>query len=398
MADVCVLEVRLHGRRIGALAQAPGDQISFSFDREYLQDPDRPTLGLSFFDVLGGAIAGTPALPGRLPPFFSNLLPEGALKAYLLALAGQEVAQEFDLIGILGRDLPGAVSVVPAGDFPVTGNRFRFSLAGARLKFPAIMDRAGELTVPGDGTGGSWIVKLPSGRFPGLIENEYAMLLLARAVGVQVPDARLVSLSEIAGLPDDLAVLGGNALAVRRFDRDRDGNPVHSEDFAQVLGVYPEQKYRCGSYHEIAEVLWAQTGAEGVACFIRRLVFNVLIGNTDMHLKNWSLVYPDGRQPALAPGYDFVSTVAYRPDVRLALILGQTRVLTELSLEQLSHLAARAGLPRRLVLDAGLEMVDRFRNVWGRARVARNLGSSTVDRIDALLQQTRLVHQAAVQV
>lgn len=390
-----MLEVRLHGQRIGALQRAAGGSISFSFDREYLDDPDRPTLGLSFCDVLGGSIAGAPALPGRLPPFFSNLLPEGALRAYLLALVGQKVVQEFDLIGMLGRDLPGAISIVPAGEVPVTGNRFHFSLAGARLKFPAIMDRTGGLTVPGDGTGGNWIVKLPSDRFPGLTENEYAMLLLARAVGVQVPDARMLSLSEIAGLPDELAGLEGNALAVRRFDRDQNGNLVHSEDFAQVLGVYPEQKYRCGSYHGIAGVLWAQTGAEGVSCFIRRLVYNVLIGNGDMHLKNWSLIYPDGRRPALAPGYDFVSTVAYQPDARLALVLGQTRVLSELSLGQLTHLAARAGLPRRLVLDAGRETVDRFRNVWSRARATRNLGSSTVGRIDALLQRTALVRQAA---
>jgi serine/threonine-protein kinase HipA len=44
--------------------------------------------------------------------------------------------------------------------------------------------------------------------------------------------------------------------------------------------------------------------------FLRRLVFNALIGNADMHLKNWSLIYPARRRAALAPAYDFVSTVA----------------------------------------------------------------------------------------
>ena len=53
--------------------------------------------------------------------------------------------------------------------------------------------------------------------------------------------------------------------------------------------------------------------------FLRRFVFNALIGNADMHLKNWSLIYPDRRAAMLAPAYDFVSTIAYLPDDRLAL-------------------------------------------------------------------------------
>ena len=48
--------------------------------------------------------------------------------------------------------------------------------------------------------------------------------------------------------------------------------------------------------------------------FIRRLVFNILIGNADMHLKNWSLIYPDRCRAALAPADDFVSTIAYIGD------------------------------------------------------------------------------------
>ena len=51
--------------------------------------------------------------------------------------------------------------------------------------------------------------------------------------------------------------------------------------------------------------------------FIRRLIFNAVIGNNDMYLKNWSLIYPDGHTPQLAPAYDFVSTVRYVADDRL---------------------------------------------------------------------------------
>ena len=60
----------------------------------------------------------------------------------------------------------------------------RFSLAGVQLKFSAVMEASGGLTVPAGGMGGSWIVKLPSARFAAVPENEFAMLELARRAGI----------------------------------------------------------------------------------------------------------------------------------------------------------------------------------------------------------------------
>tara|TARA_R110002095_G_scaffold111930_1_gene97772 strand:- start:5506 stop:5865 length:360 start_codon:yes stop_codon:yes gene_type:complete len=91
------------------------------------------------------------------------------------------------------------------------------------------------------------------------------------------------------------------------------------EDFAQIFSVFPERKYERANYRNLAEVIWTEIGAPGVTEFVRRLVFNALIGNADMHLKNWSLIYPDGRTPALAPAYDFVSTIAYIEDENMTL-------------------------------------------------------------------------------
>jgi serine/threonine protein kinase HipA of HipAB toxin-antitoxin module len=75
----------------------------------------------------------------------------------------------------------------------------------------------------------------------GTSKNEFAMMQLARAIGIDVPEIRLIPLREIAGLPGDVARLEGNALAVKRFDRREEGGLVHSEDFAQLFGVYPEK-------------------------------------------------------------------------------------------------------------------------------------------------------------
>jgi serine/threonine-protein kinase HipA len=99
------------------------------------------------------------------------------------------------------------------------------------------------------------------------------------------------------------------------------------EDFAQVFGLYPQDKYHHRSYANIDSVLQAETGEAGTYEFFRRPVFSVLIGNGDMHLKNWSLLYPDGRTPVLSPGYDFVATFAYVPSDSLALTFGRSRKL-----------------------------------------------------------------------
>ena len=151
----------------------------------------------------------------------------------------------------------------------------RFSLAGVQLKFSAVMEASGGLTIPADGMGGSWIVKLPSARFVAVPENEFVMLELARRVGITVPENKLVDVAGIKGLPEQAHTVGGRALAVKRFDRLPDGTPVHMEDFAQVFGEFPNNKYKFHSYANIAAVLWAEIGEDAVIEFVRRLVFSV---------------------------------------------------------------------------------------------------------------------------
>ncbi len=139
----------------------------------------------------------------------------------------------------------------------------RFSLAGVQLKFSAVMESSGGLTIPAQGIGGSWIVKLPSLQFAAVAENEFVMLELARSIGIRVPRIQLVPVRSIEGLPAEAASLAGNALAVERFDRGPGGQRIHMEDFAQVYGVFPEGKYKGVSYANIASVLAAETGETG---------------------------------------------------------------------------------------------------------------------------------------
>ena len=372
------LDVKLHGRRIGVINRLGGDRHLFSFEQDYIDDPNRPTLSLSFKGQEGGLVTATRGITGRLPPFFSNLLPEGHLRDYLAARAGVKPQREFFLLAVLGADLPGALVVLPSsreheGDRHRGDDReddrqpdaaLRFSLAGVQLKFSAVMDASGGLTIPADGMGGSWIVKLPSARFAAVPENEYAMLALARAAGIGVPPNRLIEIGDIHGLPQDAGALEGKALAVERFDRGAGGESIHMEDFAQVFGLFPDDKYDRRSYANIAAVLWAETGEPGTYEFLRRLVFSVLIGNADMHLKNWSLLYPDRRTPVLSPAYDFVATLPYIPHDRLALNFGGSRSIDEITADQVRRFADTARLPASPLWPIVSETAERTVAAW----------------------------------
>jgi len=408
MADVSILEVLLYGEPIGTLTRVAGDRNLFAFTEAYIEDTDRPVLGLAFKDQLGELITDHRTTQTRLMPFFSNLLPEGRLGEYLAERAGVNPEREFFLLWMLGRDLPGAITVRPAdGEAwpPVAGKALdadeqaarearvmRFSLAGVQLKFSALADATGGLTIPASGTGGSWIIKLPSENFDGVPENEFSMMTLARLAGINIPAVELVDTAAIDGLPREVAGLRGPSLAIERFDRLSDGSAVHIEDFAQIFGIYPADKYRKASAVNIATVIATESGDDDVREFIRRLTFNTLIGNADMHLKNWSVYYPDRRTAQLAPAYDFVSTIAYPglDDEEAALKFSRTKRFDAFGVDELEHLAGRAGLPAKMVIDTAKETAERFQEVWPAEKKNLPLHPTVIEAIDRQLGRVPL--------
>ena len=104
-----ILDIFLADRKVGTINGLGGDRTVFTFDDAYADDPNRPTLSLSFKDAMGDLIRDQRRTQTRLSPFFSNLLPEGPLRDYLAERAGVNVVREFYLLWALGRDLPGAV-------------------------------------------------------------------------------------------------------------------------------------------------------------------------------------------------------------------------------------------------------------------------------------------------
>ena len=404
---VSTLNVLLYGEPIATITNVGNDRTLFAFMDSYIHDESRPVLGLGFKDALGGLLTNFKPTQTKLTPFFSNLLPEETMRHYLAERAGVNPAREFFLLWVLGQDLAGAITVEPADGEALPPNvqqdiddemkidvPMRFSLAGVQLKFSAVQQANGGLTIPATGQGGSWIVKLPSSRFDAVPENEYSMMELARMLGMDVPETELLPINQIANIPDGIGKFGdafknAQAFVIKRFDRAGD-QAVHIEDFAQVFGVYPQDKYKKASMRNIAQVIGIEGQDEDIAEFTRRLVFNTLIGNADMHLKNWSVIYKDKRTASIAPAYDFVSTIPYIPDDSTSLKVSRSKKFSDFTLDELSHLAAKAMLPEKLVLDTAKQTVAGFHEIWAKEKAHLPLTKSMIEAIETHLRSIPL--------
>lgn len=351
------LDVLLHGASIGCITKDENTAaLSFILNEAYLEDPAHPVLGQQFEDRRGHRVFRQSSHPGRLPSFFANLLPEGALRDMITAQCpGDDAA----LLARLGEDLPGAVFIRPLGPsaaMPAQGKTFdepspdgpsidaaelRFSLAGTQLKFSAVQDAEARFTLPFHGQDGRWIIKFGAARYADLPRNEFCTMRWAQKAGLDVPQHALISARTIQGLDPRFLSLGEEVFCIKRYDRREDGSRVHQEDFAQVRGIPPEPdelKYGSWSYDGMARFIADLCGPDALKEFIQRVVFLVLSGNTDGHLKNWSLIYPDRRTAALGPAYDLVFVRQYLPRSNLALPLVKEKDPRRIGLEHFLRL------------------------------------------------------------
>lgn len=376
------LRVSLHGVSVGVLERRADGLVTFRFDAGYLEMVDRPVLSRWYEDHLSPEFVEKSS-QAMAPPFFQNYLPDpgSALRSLLARRAGVSVNHELSLLAALGADLPGAVAVgglrsddqdditesVRTED-PRPDGPLRFSLAGMQLKF-SVSRRADKLTLPVTGVGGRFILKMPSRELPRLPHNELATMTWARAAGITVPDVSVVRLRDVEGLPAEVAFAEEEALLVARFDRPADGGPrIHQEDFAQVLGKRPTEKYgRDGgvTFDRIGKIIARVCGEADFIEFVHRLVFMVICANPDAHLKNWSLIYPDGRRPRLSPAYDLVSTADY-PGIsaELSCRLGGEWQMGRIRAWHFGVLASHAGFDAQRGVEWASEAAQRARDAW----------------------------------
>ncbi|PPU78512.1 MULTISPECIES: type II toxin-antitoxin system HipA family toxin [Xanthomonas] len=212
----------------------------------------------------------------------------------------------------LRRDIGAARQVDDVG---------QFSLAGAQAKI-ALLHDGRQWAIPAGRIPTTHILKPPSGEYDGFVENELFCLRLANSIGLPTAACQALRFGE------------ETAICVERYDRLQiDGTllRIHQEDICQALGVMPQIKYQNQGgpgVEAISQLLWTHSSQprQDVETLFQALAFNYLIGGTDAHAKNYSLLLGQGGQVRLAPLYDISSALPYpqlqRRRIKLAMKMG----------------------------------------------------------------------------
>jgi serine/threonine-protein kinase HipA len=162
------------------------------------------------------------------------------------------------------------------------------------------------------GLWGNYILKPPTKLYPQLPEVEDLTMHLASMANIETVPHSLIRLSS-----------GNLAYITKRIDRHKK-DKIHMEDMCQITGRLTENKYN-GSYEQVAKAILQNSvnPVLDVGNFFEQVIFSFLIGNADMHLKNFSLINRPGMGYVLSPAYDMVSTALVNPadDEELALTL-----------------------------------------------------------------------------
>jgi serine/threonine-protein kinase HipA len=242
------------------------------------------------------------------------------------------------------------------------------SVSGVQNKLALSTASKGQrYTLPTRGNLSDIIAKLPAKNDDTQVFNEHISMRLAAAAGVNTAPTAVVPLStiEVEGLAESLGE-GLHYLAVDRFDRSPAGR-VHAEDGCQVLGRMPAKKYAgAEAYIKLIALLYrlSPNGVENVRQFFLRQAVNTLLGNCDAHLKNFSLIYHNGKLPELAPAYDIVCITALPGFSTFGQNVAIDKIQRRETIETYTAIADAAGVPRRIAIAAVKEAVAHAHASW----------------------------------
>jgi len=377
------LQVLLHGRRLGRLTQTDSGRLEFAYSGEWVQSQGAP-LSLSL------PVRTATFNHRESEPFFGGLLPEEGVRDRVARYLGVSSRNDFALLERIGGECAGAVALVPDAvaepdatggpaatasisdplspeqlvqlldDLPsrplLVGGEIRLSLAGAQDKVAvSLVDR--RIALPSHDQPTTHILKTPIAHFDDTVANELLCMRTAARSGLRVAAV------------ERRVVEGREFLLVERFDREqRAGRTVrlHQEDLCQALGVPTRMKYQAEGGPSLADCFGlltqqARRPAIDRLALLRAAIFNVLIGNTDAHAKNFSLLHGlhGTTGVTLTPLYDLLSTLVY-PNLspRYAMKIGSQAEFRRIHVRHWDALADAAKLAKPQVRRALAEACE----------------------------------------
>lgn len=384
---VSKLAVYIDDERCGVLSQATTGALSFCYDPDYNGVP------LSLSMPVGLAVYGD----RTVRPYLMGLLPdEESTRAAIGARFGVSGDNPFKLLAHIGGDCPGAVRVLSAdgekGLAPGDGLT-ELSDADVAQILLDVKENASAAWAGEDGFDGRWSLggcqaKVALRRREGhwyRCEGGAASTHILKPGVTGMKNQALVEflsmrVAETIGLPTAHVTyerfVDEWAVVIERYDRQTVGEKVariHQEDLCQALGVSPLRKYADQggpNTPQIIELLkdTGRLGKENVYRFVLYLYFNYLIGATDAHAKNHSLVFFGVDEARLAPLYDVASIAPYqslaprrRKPLRAALSIGGENRFGVVGAEHVEKMVESCGLAA-MGLDADL-LVSRFKTM-----------------------------------
>jgi serine/threonine-protein kinase HipA len=374
-----------YGNEVGRVRQDARGKLAFSYSPEWRERADAFPLSLSM------PLAAAEHDDAVIRPFLEGLLPDNGqtLRAW-----GRQFHvshnNPFALLGYVGEECPGAVQfarpervgpLLEPGEEAVqwltesdvadrlralrgnpgtartAGDAGYFSLAGAQPKTALLWDGV-RWGVPSGQTPTTHILKPPVVQYDGFAENEHVCLRLAQALDLRA------AASQVIHFEDEIAIV------VERYDRvpiEGQVIRIHQEDTCQALGVTPRTKYENEGGPGAVRILelvreHSSNPDADVATLVDALALNWVIGGTDAHAKNYSLLIAPQGQVRLAPLYDIVSALPYHAlsvrKLKLAMRIGGEYSLWRIGRTHWERLASQAGLdPESLVQRVG-EVVE----------------------------------------
>lgn len=385
-----LIQIELNGENVyvGDIVGNDSSDACFTYAESYANDPNHKSISTSLPLVKKSFDAQATR------NFFEGLLPEGFTRRCVAEWMHAEENDYLSILAGLGQECLGAIRVIDESTAEIQPEyrkltndevqklaeegaaesaelviKSHLSLTGASGKVGLYYDGK-QWFLPIGEAPSTHIVKQSHIRLKRIVWNEQLCMLTARKLGIETPDSFIIN----SGNPGDGELL----FATKRFDRKihsgcrkLGGMPVpyrlHQEDFSQALGIPAAQKYEknhSGYMQKIFGII-RNYSADPVADQMKLwdiCVFNYLVGNTDNHIKNLSLLYSeDMKVIRLAPAYDIVSTMIYESSTdHMALSIGGKYRIYDITRESFEKEAHNVGLGSRIAMRRFDVMVENF--------------------------------------
>lgn len=278
--------------------------------------------------------------------FFEGLLPEGFTRRCVAGLLHTDANNYLSLLAGLGNECLGAIKITDENNEVVNADyqkltidevsqlaregametaelvtKSHLSLTGASGKVGLYYDENNkDWYLPKGSAPSTHIVKQSHVRLDGIVTNEQLCMMTAGNMGIEIPESFIVNVGD--GRDEEVL------LATKRYDRAiKDGLKkinglsvpyrLHQEDFSQAMGISAHNKYESDNagYLKMMFEIIRQKSFNPIADQLKMwdiCIFNYLIGNTDNHIKNVSLLYDEElKTVCLAPAYDILSNIIY---------------------------------------------------------------------------------------